>query len=195
MKRRIILASTSPRRIDILSKTDLKFEIVAPEYDEEIHLDLTPLELVKYLTQKKAESVVYKYPDAIIISGDTIIALGEKVFGKPKTPERAKVMLTALSGTVHQVLTGFTILDTKNKKIVTEADVSNVYVKPVSEADIDAYIATGEPLDKAAAYAIQGEAHKFIEKIEGDYLSIMGLPLARVIEALKEFGIFTNQRD
>lgn len=189
MKRKVVLASTSPRRIDILSKTDLKFEVVAPEYEEEMGLAIAPLDLVKYLAQKKAESVAHKFPGALIIGADTFIVLGDKIFGKPKTPERAEAMLSELSGKVHEVMTGFSVIDTESKKIITKSDISRVFVRPVSYEERLAYIATGEPLDKAAAYAIQGSAEKFIDKVEGDIESIMGLPLNRVLEVLQEFGV------
>ena len=186
MNRRIILASTSPRRIEILKKAGIQFEVVAPEYEEEMNLTMPPQELVKHLARRKATSIAHKYPDAIIIGADTFVVLDNIIFGKPKTPQRAKEMLLALNGKAHQVMTGLAVLDTKIKKEFSDVDISRVREKKISEQEIDTYIATGEPLDKAAAYAIQGRGAKFIERIEGDIYSIMGLPLDLLMKMFRE---------
>jgi septum formation protein len=189
MARRIILASTSPRRKEILSKTDLVFEIVAPEYEEDMTLPLPAKELVKHLAFKKAESIAHKHKGAVIISADTFIVLGDQRLGKPKTPERAKEMLQLMRAKPHSLVSGVTVFDTATGRHTTEIVETIVYFKNYSDAEIDEYIATGEPLDKGGSYAIQGIGRKLVEKFEGDYLNIMGLPLDALIETLKKFGV------
>lgn len=189
MSRKIILASTSPRRIEILEKAGLEFEVVKPEYEEDMTLKMPPAELAKYLASMKAKSVAKKYPDAIIIAADTFVVLDGKIYGKPETPARAKGMLAELSGRPHKVVTGFSILDTKKDKGITEVDIATVIVKNLTEQEIDDYVATGKPMDKAAAYAIQDGIPGFIEKLDGNYLTVMGLPLDRVLSILKQFGV------
>lgn len=189
MNRRIVLASTSPRRIEILKKAGINFEVVAPNYEEDITLKLKPEELAKYLAQGKAESVADKYDDAIIISADTIVVLNGKIYGKPITPTRAKEMLSELSGKMHEVITGFALLDAKTKKIVTGSDTTKVFVKNLSAREIDEYVATGEPLDKAAAYAIQSNGKSFIDHYEGDYDTILGLPITKILKSIREISL------
>lgn len=189
MKRKIILASTSPRRKELLEKTGLKFEVVSSDYEEDMTLPLPPDELAKFLSKGKAESVAKNYEDAIIIAGDTFIVFQGKILGKPYTNEKAKEMLQMLSGQTHLVLSGITILDTKNKKIFSEADESKIVFKKLSEKEIEDYVATGEPLTRAGAYAIQTVGKTFIKKVEGDYESIVGLPVGDVMKALKKFGV------
>ena len=184
--RQIILASTSPRRIEILKKAGLDFAVVAPEYEEDMTLAMPPLELVQHLAQGKAQSVVSKYPGAIIIAADTFVVLHGKIYGKPGTPARAKEMLSELSGQMHEVMTGFTVLDTNSGRALTDADITKVYVKQLTSAQIDEYVATGEPLNKAGAYAIQSDGKTFIEKYEGDYLTILGLPVEKVLKSIRE---------
>jgi len=144
---------------------------------------------VEYLSLGKATDVAKRHKDAVIISADTIVALDGEIFGKPKTSERAKYMLQKMSGRAHSVLTGFTIIDTETKKQISKSVETKVYFKNLSEKEIDAYIATGEPLDKGGGYAIQGLAALFIEKIEGDYFNIVGLPIFPLTEELKNFGV------
>ena len=187
--KKIILASQSPRRKDLLQQVGLKFEIDPSNYEEDMSLKMEPLKLVEYLSLGKAKDVAERHKDAIIVSADTIVTLDGEVFGKPKTAERAKYVLCKFSGKAHTVLTGFTIIDTETNKQITKSVETKVYFKSLSEKEIDAYIATGEPLDKAGGYAIQGLAALFIEKIEGDYFNIVGLPIFPLMEALKTFGI------
>ena len=187
MQRKVILASTSPRRIELLKKIVPEFEVVGSDYEEDMTLPMPPAELVKYLSKGKAESVAKNYDDAIVIGGDTFIAFEDKVLGKPYTKERAKEMLTMLSGKTHSVFSGFTIIDTKDGKIISRAVESKITFKNLTEKEIDDYVATGEPLLRAAGYAIQSIGEKFTEKIEGDYDAIVGLPTKEVGEELKKF--------
>lgn len=191
--KKIILASTSPRRKELLSETGLVFEIIAADYEEDMTVPLSPEELVLHLSRGKADSVALLNKDAIIIAADTIVALDGVVMGKPHTKEKAKEMLKMLSAKTHQVFTGLTIIDATSDKIVSRAVSSQVIFKKISDEEIDEYVDTGEPLDKAGAYAIQGLANKFIEGIEGDRSNIIGLPMATLLEELKNFGISVDK--
>ena len=187
--RKIILASTSPRRKELLAKTGLSFEAVASNYEEDMTLPMEPGELVKFLSRGKAENVAKNYEDAIIIGGDTFISFNGHILGKPHTPIRAKEMLTMLSGQEHSVLTGFTIIDTKNNKIISEVVEAKIKFRDLLEIEIDEYIETGEPLSRAGAYAIQTIGDTFVEKVEGDYDSIIGLPVTQLMKTLENFEI------
>ena len=189
MKRRIILASTSPRRIELLKNAGVEFEAVGSDYEEDMTLPMEPKELAKFLSRGKAEAVARNYDDAIIIAGDTFIAFQGKILGKPHTEDKAKEMLSMLSGDTHSVISGITVIDTKSGKVASEAVETFVTFKKLSEKEIDEYIKTGNPLNFAGSYAIQAVGDKFVEKIEGDYNSIMGLPVFRVVEVLKDFGV------
>jgi septum formation protein len=191
MNKKIILASTSPRRKELLAKTGLQFDIIAGNYEEDMTLSLPPMELAKFLSKGKAESVAKNHP-GIIIGADTFIAFENKVLGKPHTPERARETLSMLRGKQHSVITGYAVIDTETGKVINDAVETKVFFRNYSDEEMDAYIATGEPLDKAAAYAIQSGGAAFVEKIEGDYDSIVGLPVANIIEVLKGFGVAVN---
>ncbi len=187
--KKIILASQSPRRESILKQVGLEFEICPSSYEEDMTLNLRPHELAEHLSVGKAESVANGHKDAIIISADTIVAVDDEVFGKPKTADRAKYMLQKLSGRQHAVITGFTIIDTATGKKTTKSIETKVYFKKLSDEEIKNYIDTGEPLELGGAYGIQDRAAIFIEKLEGDYFNIMGLPIFHVAEELKKFGV------
>src|ERR1035437_1341675 len=137
--RKIILASSSPRRKEILSKTGLKFLVDVGDYEEDMTLNMKPMELVKVLSRGKAESVARRHKNAIIIGADTFIAYKNKIMGKPHTPEKARVMLKMLSGKAHSVITGFTIVDTKTNKRISRAFESRVYFKKMTLREINAY--------------------------------------------------------
>lgn len=187
--RKIILASTSPRRKELLEKAGLVFDIEASNYEEDMSLPLTPGELVKFLSRKKAENIALNHNDAIIISGDTIVFSEGSVFGKPHTPSRAKEMLKILSGKEHSVFSGFTVIDTLNNKIFSDAVEAKVKFRNISDDEIDEYIKTGEPLSRAGGYAIQTVKDIFVESMNGDYNSIVGFPIDEIMKTLKSFGI------
>lgn len=186
----IILASASPRRKEILEKTGLKFNVDASDYEEDIDSGLPPRTLARFLSQEKARAVAGKYPNAIIIAADTFIVFKKKIFGKPHTPREARRMLKALNGKCHFVITGFTIIDTENNWRLSRSVETRVYFKKMTTREIEAYVKSGEPLDKAGAYAIQGLGATIIRKIEGDYFNVMGLPLNALMEGLKRFGVY-----
>jgi septum formation protein len=187
--KQIILASGSARRKEILEKLGFPFEVVPSSYSEDMNQNLDPRELAKILSIGKAKDVAQNYKDAIVIGADTFISFNGKVLGKPITAEKAESMLLEMSGNCHEVVTGFTIIDTAQNKTISKSVVTKVYFKKLTKAEISSYTKSGEPLDKAGAYAIQGKGVLFVEKIEGDYLNIIGLPLSAVAEELKNFGI------
>lgn len=185
--KQIILASESPRRKEILKKTGLKFKVVKSNFKEYADLRLNPHELTKKLSFEKAKTVHKKHKNSIVIAADTIVAYSGKILGKPKGKKDAKKMLKFLSGNVHSIITGFTIIDGSN--IIMKSEETKVYMRKVNDEEINAYIRTNEPLGKAGAYAIQGIAKKFIEKIDGDLFNAIGLPLNSLVRELKKLGI------
>ena len=191
MSKRIILASTSPRRKELLSKTGLAFEVVPGKYEEDMTLPMSPHDLAQFLSRGKAESLVSDFPNSIIISGDTFLSFEDKVLGKPHTPERAYEMLKMLSGNMHYVITGFTIIDTETGQNISKSVGSKVFFKEMTDEEIHEYIATGEPLEKAGGYAIQGMAGAFVANLSGSYSGVVGLPLCETVALLKRFNIPT----
>jgi septum formation protein len=187
--KKIVLASSSPRRKEILEKTGLAFTIDADETPEDLSRALPPRELVGQIATEKAQRVAARHKNAVIIAADTIGVLGEKIIGKPHSPATAREMLRDLSGKAHLVVTGFCIIDTVTGKTAVDTVETTVYFKELSSDEIDAYVATGEPLDKAGAYAIQGRGAALVDRIEGDYYNVVGLPLNTLMEALKGFGV------
>lgn len=187
--KKIILASASPRRKELLEKIGLEFEVEAGNGQEETSPAIEPHKLVLQNSVKKAESVAANHKNAIVISADTIGVIDNLILGKPHTADEARKMLRQISGRSHLVITGFTVLDTSTRKIVSATVDTTVYIGELTSQEIDTYVKTGEPLDKAGSYAIQGLGAVIVEKIEGDYYNVMGLPLHALSEALKEFGI------
>ena len=174
----------SPRRAKLLKDTGIEFVIEPSNIDESVADKLKPVDMVLELSKLKAEHVASKYPMDTIIGADTIVVHEDVVLGKPKDEADAYRMLKKLSGDVHMVYTGVTIIKgVFVKSFVSEA---KVYMKQISDLEIKDYIATKEPLDKAGAYAIQGVGGKFIDHYQGDFFTIVGLPLKELKEALKE---------
>ena len=185
----IVLASASPRRKELLEKIGLKFKVDASDCAEEIDLALEPDEIMCRISIEKARAIASRHKDAVIIAADTIGVIGKKMLGKPHTAGEARKMLAQISGKSHDVITGFTVLDTATDKIISATVNTKVYIKKLTQQEIDAYVQTGEPLDKAGAYGIQGLGAVIVEKIEGDYYNVVGLPLSALAEVLQEFGI------
>jgi septum formation protein len=185
----IILASASPRRKSLLEQIGLKFKVDPSDYEEKLEPGRDPREQAQMISLAKAESVASRHKNSIIIAADTFGVLNGKIIGKPHTEKEAKIMLKELSGKSHTVITGFTIIDTGNNKKISKSTETRVYFRELTPDEIDWYVSSGEPLDKAGAYAIQGLGAVVVEKIEGDYNNVIGLPLSDVTEALKEFGV------
>ena len=187
--RKIILASTSPRRKELLAKTGLKFTAVPSDYVEDMTLKLLPEELAKVLSMGKAEAVAKKYKDAIVIGADSFIAYRGHVLGKPHTPARAKAMLARLSGKMNEVVTGLSIIDTRTGKHISRAFVCKIYLRKMTDREINAYIRTGEPLDRAGGYDIHERGSVFVKKVEGDLFAAIGLPIYDLLNELRKFGV------
>ena len=185
----IILASASPRRKELLKQIGLKFKVVPSEYEESLDSGLDPHELAQRLSLEKANSVARIQPDALVIAADTLGVLNGKVLGKPHTESEARKMLAMLSGKAHSVITGFTIMDAATNKSLTRTVETRVYLRKLTSGEIDAYVKSGEPLDKVGGYAIQGLGAVIVERIEGDYFNVVGLPLRALAKSLKEFGV------
>lgn len=185
--KRFIVASASPRRREILENAGYSFEVIPSDADENISEKLSPEETVCELSRRKALAVLEKNKDAVVFGCDTVVALGDEILGKPKNDEDAKRMLRMLSGKTHTVSTGVCLADKDN--IMVFANTTRVEFYPLSEDTIESYIATGECSDKAGAYGIQGFGSVLVKRIEGDYFSVMGLPISETARALKEFGI------
>jgi len=185
----IILASASPRRKELLEKIGLRFEVEPSNYEEDMLSALEPHELAQKISLEKAKVVASKHKNAIVIAADTFTIFGGQILGKPHTEKEARKMLETISGKSHSVITGFSIIDTGTSKTLSKSVETKIYIRKLTLAEVDAYVKSKEPLDKAGAYAIQGLGSVFVEKIEGDYFNVIGLPLSAFTEALKEFGI------
>jgi septum formation protein len=167
----------------------LKFTVSASDYEEELNLKLKPRALARFLSRKKAEAVAGRHKDAIIIAADTFIVFNERLLGKPHTNGEAEKMLQMLNGKAHCVLTGFTIIDTGSNRALSRSVATRVYFKKLGRKEISSYVKSGEPLDKAGAYAIQGLGAALIDKIDGDFFNVVGLPLNALKANLKKFGV------
>lgn len=185
---KIVLASKSPRRKELLSLLDLDFEIITADIDETMNSSLPVTDEVARISYEKALAVANNIDNnAIIISADTIVELDGKLMGKPKDECDARQMLGSLSGKSHNVHTAVTVL--KGDKHETRVVTTAVTFRDITDEEISAYIKTGEPMDKAGAYGIQGRASKFVSGISGDYFNVVGLPVCELCLMLKEFDI------
>jgi septum formation protein len=189
-RKKIILASSSPRRKELLSLTGLKFTVDSGDFEEKMTSSIPPRALARRLSRGKAETVALKYRNALVIAADTFIVFRGKLLGKPHTRKEAVKMLRTLNGKMHSVITGFTILDTASGKKTSRSVETRVHFRKLTAPEILAYARTGEPLDKAGGYAIQGLGSLLISGIEGDYFNVIGLPLAALAAALRDFGVF-----
>lgn len=185
----IILASQSPRRRELLERMGLAgFRVVSPDVDEHMEEDLPPAQLVCRLSQRKARAVREQVGDeGLIIAADTVVALDGTVLGKPADELAAFKMLSTLSSVRHQVYTGLTVL--RGGEEHTEYEVTDVSFRELTQGEIEDYIRTGEPMDKAGAYGIQGYGALFISGIQGDYYNVMGLPVCRLGQLLETLGV------
>lgn len=183
--KQLILASGSPRRRELLEKCDIPFICIPADIDESIDETMPLGEEIGRLSRRKAEHILQEYPDAVVIGSDTIVTADGRILGKPADRQEAAAMLRLLSGRAHQVITGLTVIS--SRRSYTAYTVSDVHFAEMDENDINTYLDTGECMDKAGAYGIQGYGGRYIEKIEGDFYSIMGLPLHLVFEELKHF--------
>ncbi len=188
----LYLASTSPRRQELIRIFGLPVRIVANKADETIEPNWTPEVAVEQLSQIKAEAAFNAskatHKSGLLIGADTIVVLNNRILGKPQDAKHAHSILMDLQGNTHTVMTGVTILDFATGKQTTFHEETSVWMKALDEAQIERYIASGEPMDKAGAYGIQGIGSTLIQRIEGDYFNVVGLPLAALAHALEAFG-------
>lgn len=187
---RIILASQSPRRRQLLEQIGLEdFDILVPDADESYDPALSPQEIVGSICRKKAEAAraLARDGDALLIAADTMVFLDGLRLGKPHSQEEAHAMLRALSGRTHHVCTGVTVC--RGERMDTRVETTGVAFRPLTDREIRCYIRTGEPMDKAGAYGVQGKAALFVSGIDGDYFNVMGLPLHLLGQMLEDFGV------
>ena len=185
--RKLILASGSPRRRELLARMGYTFEICTPDVDE--HVTGLARDIVCTLAVRKAHAAAALYDDGVIIASDTLVSLDDIPLGKPEDAADAHRMLRALSGREHAVYTGVCMVDTATGQEEVRADRTGVWFRELSDSEIDAYIATGEPMDKAGAYAIQGGAGAFVERFDGSFENVVGFPVEVVGDMLRRFGV------
>lgn len=183
----VILASASPRRFEILQNIGLEFKVVTSDYKEHDPPNYLPQDLAELHALSKGRLVAEQYPEALVISADTIVICGERVLGKPKDEDDALDMLQLLAGRTHQVVTAFALHLFKYERSVVKHVSTDVTFRELRREEILAYINTGEPFDKAGAYAIQGQGGMLIDKIDGCYFNVMGFPVSKFYETLEEF--------
>ncbi|MBF0405750.1 MAG: septum formation protein Maf [Candidatus Riflebacteria bacterium] len=186
----LYLASQSPRRKQILADLGIKFEIIQSPYQEKASdvEELLPVEQAGKLAAMKAFHAAGLVRDGLIIGADTIVVVDRAILGKPKDREDARQMLEMLSGTVHKVITGISIVDVKKFVTLTHSEITKVYFRKLAKKEIDHYVSTPEPYDKAGAYAVQGIAGLFVEKLEGCYYNVVGFPVVAFSNLLKQAG-------
>ncbi len=185
---KIILASASPRRVELLASAGIEFEVHPGDIAEDVLPGEAPEDHVVRLAREKAASVAKRVEGRFFIGADTVVVCDGEIMGKPKDGADAERMLWKLSGVPHEVITGFAIYDRERHDAVSRAVTTRVYFKQLRDDEIHAYIATGCPFDKAGAYAIQGGAAHMVERIEGSYTNVVGLPLCEVVAALRTVG-------
>ena len=191
----LVLGSQSPRRRELLRQFGLDFTVRAADLDESKYETDDPEQTVRATCAAKARAVAaVSRPGELILTSDTIVVLDGRIMGKPHSPAEAEAMLTALSGRTHRVYTAFTLLPVGGEA-QTECAHTEVRFRPLSRAEIRAYVASGEPMDKAGAYGIQGLGAVLVEGITGDYFTVMGLPLCRVALRLRDYGIEVLRQD
>ncbi|MBI4466838.1 MAG: septum formation inhibitor Maf [Acidobacteria bacterium] len=188
--KRLVLASGSPRRREVLRNAGFAFEVVSPEVNETYPGGEDPAALTERLALEKAESVARRFrpqDDVVVLGADTVVVADRTILGKPGSVEEARQMLEKLSGRGHQVITGVALAAPDTPRRAVGHEVTQVYFRSLTPAEIAAYVASGEPLDKAGAYAVQGQAARFVTRVEGCYFNVVGLPVALVDRLLREW--------
>lgn len=181
----IILASMSPRRKEILTQVGIPFQVVVSHVEEKI-ADLPPVEVVQDLARQKAEAVAAEHPKAVVLGADTIVVVDGMILGKPSDRQDAERMIRLIQGRSHEVYTGVAVCDEQGS--YTFAEQTKVYIREMEDAEIQEYLESAEPYDKAGSYAVQGLFARYISKLEGDYYNVMGLPACRIYTELKNRG-------
>ena len=187
-RRKIILASASPRRVELLASAGIEFEVHPGDVPEDMVPGEAPWDHVLRLAREKALNVAARVEGRYFIGADTVVVCDGEIMGKPRDSADAERMLRKLSGVPHEVITGFAVYDRERHDAVTAAATTRVFFKQLRDEEIHSYIATGCPFDKAGAYAIQGGAAHMVERIDGSYTNVVGLPLCEVVAALRTMG-------
>lgn len=185
----IVLASASPRRAELLNQIGLTFQVIPSRVSEEVDLDLAPPEMVMTLAFRKADDVARTISTGLVIGADTLVVVSNQILGKPSGLEEAREMLSRLSGNEHSVFTGISVLSVPDGRVLTDYVETKVRFRRLKQKEIDFYVASKEPLDKAGAYGIQGLGAILVEKINGCYSNVVGLPLSKLVMFLQEMGI------
>ncbi|MFZ5817182.1 MAG: Maf family protein [Bacillota bacterium] len=183
----IILASASPRRQELLRQVGVSFTVEPSHVDEQVSEPMGPGQLVQHLALIKARAIAARNPDALVIGADTIVVVDEEILGKPADRSEAIAMLERLAGREHQVMTGVALIRGRREQVAHEE--TTVRFGPLTREQIERYVDSGEPMDKAGAYGIQGRAAALIQSITGDYFNVVGLPIYRTVQMLSEFGV------
>ena len=189
MRPKLLLASNSPRRRELLIEAGFDFEVFAPKVAERFDVDLTLRELTALNAMHKGLSAARAHPKRVVLAADTLVAIDHHILGKPKNKRDAVAMLQRLSGRAHEVCSAVFICRFASARSISFSEVSHVHFRELSRAKIDNYFTRVDPLDKAGAYAAQGFGSKIIERIDGSYTNVVGLPMEKTIPALAEFGI------
>ena len=188
MRKRLILASNSPRRGDLLREAGHVFDVVAPDVDEATPLGMSPDAVARELARRKAHAVADRVADGVILAADTVVAAGDEVIGKPDDRAHAVAILTRLANSRHAVITGVCLVDAATGRECVDCVTTWVTMKRMTQDEIGAYVDSGEALGKAGAYAIQHTADRYVQRVEGSFSNVVGLPMERVREMLAEFG-------
>jgi len=187
----IVLASESTRRVDILRTLGISFSIIPPDIDETKNKDETPQQFVERISHEKAIKVGNHFPDKWVIAADTIVVLKGKVLGKPKNERDAFNMLKTLRGKWHKVITGYCVLNLLKNIVYQDIVETKVFVRHMTDDEINRYIKTSEPMGKAGSYAVQGKGGYMVKEIKGSYTNVVGLPICEIAEALLSLGVLS----
>jgi septum formation protein len=190
MEHTVILASNSPRRRELLAQIGMTFLVAPANVDESLRDGETPKDYAERLALDKARAVASGRKEGVVIAADTIVVVGDAILGKPTDAADARHMLSVLSGREHEVITGLAVVDAATGRSAARTSVTRVWFRDLSDREIAAYVATGEPLDKAGSYGIQERGALLVERIEGCYSNVVGLPLSLLGEMLREFGVY-----
>ena len=184
---RVILASQSPRRRELLNLIGITHEVRPADIDESAFPDEAPAAHAERLARSKADTLARELTDAVVVAADTIVVIDDLILGKPADADDARHTLRRLSGRTHTVFTAVAVA--RDGELVSAVETVAVTVRPLDDAEIDAYVATGEPMDKAGSYGIQGFGAAIVERIDGDFFAVMGLPLVRLVRLLERVGV------